>query len=73
LGDLVDVRKECDRLGAEHARLTQLIQGQRAKLANGQFTSRAPAEVVAREREKLASMEQQVESITVKRGQLGCG
>jgi len=73
LGDLVDVKKECDRLGAEHGRLTQLIQGQRGKLSNGQFTSRAPAEVVAREREKLASMEQQVESITVKRRELGCG
>jgi len=73
LGELVDLRKECDRLGSEHGRLTQLIQGQRTKLGNEQFTSRAPAEVVAREREKLASMEQQVAAIALKRAQLGCG
>jgi valyl-tRNA synthetase len=73
LGDLVDVRKECERLGAEHGRLTQLIRGQRAKLGNEQFTTRAPAEVVAREREKLGSMEQQVAAIALKREQLGCG
>jgi valyl-tRNA synthetase len=73
LGDLVDLRKECDRLGTEHGRLTQLIQGQRTKLGNPQFTSRAPADVVTREREKLASMEQQVAAIALKREQLGCG
>ena len=46
---------------------------QRAKLANENFVSRAPAEVVAKEREKLASMEQQVDTISAKRRQLGCG
>jgi len=73
LGELVDLQKECARLDAEHTRLTQLIRGQRAKLSNDQFTSRAPAEVVAREREKQTSMEHQVEAIAHKRKQLGCG
>jgi valyl-tRNA synthetase len=73
LGDLVDVRKECHRLGTEHSRLTQLIQSQRGKLSNEQFTSRAPVEVVTREREKLVSMEQQAAAIALKREQLGCG
>ncbi|MFN8651246.1 MAG: valine--tRNA ligase [Gemmatimonadales bacterium] len=73
LGELVDIRKECERLGAEFARLTQLIQSQETKLGNQNFVSRAPAEVVAKEREKLASMQQQVASIAEKRQQLGCG
>ncbi len=73
LGDLVDLRKECGRLGTEHGRLTRLIQGQRTKLGNEQFISRAPVEVVTREREKLASMEHQVAAIALKREQLGCG
>ncbi len=72
LGDLVDLQKECQRLGAEHARLTGLIESQHKKLGNEQFVSRAPADVVAKEREKLASMEQQAAAIAEKRGQLGC-
>jgi valyl-tRNA synthetase len=72
LGDLVDLRKECDRLGTEHARLTGLIESQQKKLGNEQFVSRAPAEVVLKEREKLASMQQQAAAIAEKRGQLGC-
>jgi valyl-tRNA synthetase len=73
LGDLVDVRRECERLGAEQARLTSMIEGQRKKLANAQFTSRAPANVVQHERDKLVSLEQQAAGIAEKRGQLGCG
>ncbi len=72
LGDLVDLQKECQRLGAEHARLTGLIESQHKKLGNDQFVSRAPADVVAKEREKLAAMEQQAAAIAAKRGQLGC-
>jgi valyl-tRNA synthetase len=73
LGDLVDIRRECERLGTEQARLTGMIEGQRKKLGNEQFTSRAPANVVQHERDKLASLEQQVAAIAEKRGQLGCG
>jgi len=72
LGDLIDVERECDRLGAERARLLGLIAGQDAKLANQQFVARAPAAVVAREREKLASWLEQVEILRQKRHQLGC-
>jgi valyl-tRNA synthetase len=72
LGDLVDVRRECARLGAELSRLTSLIESQRKKLGNEQFTSRAPAKVVHHEREKLASLEQQATAIAEKRTQLGC-
>ncbi|MBK7348974.1 MAG: valine--tRNA ligase [Gemmatimonadetes bacterium] len=72
LGDLVDVHKECERLGTEAARLAQLIEGQRKKLGNEQFVSRAPVNVVQHEREKLASLEQQLAALSEKREQLGC-
>ncbi len=72
LGDLVDLNKECDRLGAELARVTNLIEGQRKKLANEQFTSRAPANVVQHERDRLATLEQQAAGIVEKRRQLDC-
>jgi valyl-tRNA synthetase len=72
LGDLVDIRKECERLGVELARVGQLIEAQQKKLGNEQFVSRAPAAVVEGERAKLAQFEQQVTSLREKRGQLGC-
>jgi valyl-tRNA synthetase len=72
LGDLVDIGRECDRLGTELARLTAMIETQRRKLDNEQFTSRAPASVVQHERDKLASLRQQAAAIGEKRQQLGC-
>jgi valyl-tRNA synthetase len=72
LGELVDIERECQRLGTEQQRLAGMIEGQMKKLANGQFTSRAPANVVRHEREKLASFEHQVAAIAEKRKQLGC-
>jgi valyl-tRNA synthetase len=72
LGDLVDIKKECERLGGEQQRLSSMIEGQRKKLDNPQFISRAPATVVGHERAKLASFEQQLAAIAEKREQLGC-
>ncbi len=72
LGDLVDVEKECQRLGAELDRITGLIEAQQKKLGNEQFVSRAPAAVVEGERAKLLQFEQQAAALTEKRGQLGC-
>ena len=72
LGDLVDIERECARLGEEVTRLGGLVRGQEGKLANPQFVSRAPAEVVEREREKLASWQGQVQTLTQKRQELGC-
>jgi valyl-tRNA synthetase len=72
LGDLVDIQKECARLAAEEHRLSGLIESQRKKLGNEQFVSRAPADVVAKEREKLATMEEQVAALSAKRASLGC-
>jgi valyl-tRNA synthetase len=72
LGDAIDVARECARLGDECARLGQLIGSQERKLANEQFVARAPAEVVNKEREKLATWREQVATLQEKRGRLGC-
>ncbi|MFL5522187.1 MAG: valine--tRNA ligase [Gemmatimonadales bacterium] len=72
LGDAIDVARECERLGAEIARLQQLVASQEKKLSNEQFVSRAPADVVGKEREKLATWREQVSTLQEKRGRLGC-
>ena len=72
LGDLVDTAKECARLGQEAARLTQAIGALEQKLGNEQFVSRAPAAVVQKEREKLASWQDQRAVLDDKRTRLGC-
>ena len=72
LGDAIDLERECARLGAEASRLRGLAAGQARKLANEQFVARAPADVVAREREKLASWTEQAAALDEKRRMLGC-
>ncbi|HPF61894.1 MAG: valine--tRNA ligase [Gemmatimonadetes bacterium] len=72
LGDLVDLDRECARLGAEAERLDGLVAGQERKLANEQFTARAPAAVVEKEREKLESWRAQAAALREKRAALGC-
>jgi len=73
LGDAIDVGRECARLGAEADRLAGLLASQAKKLGNEQFVSRAPAEVVTREREKLAAWTEQRDVLVRKRELLGCG
>jgi valyl-tRNA synthetase len=73
LGGAIDLARECTRLGEERARLQGLVAAQERKLANAQFTSRAPAHVVENERAKLADWSKQVEVLEEKRKRLGCG
>jgi len=73
LGDAIDVGRECGRLGAEADRLAGLVVSQEKKLGNQQFVSRAPSDVVAREREKLAAWTEQRQLLVRKRELLGCG
>jgi valyl-tRNA synthetase len=72
LGELVDLAQECARLSQEAARLTDLVSAQERKLANEQFVSRAPAEIVQKERDKLAAWRDQVGVLDGKRQRLGC-
>ena len=72
LGDAIDLDRECDRLQSEHTRFEQLIWGQKGKLANQQFVSRAPAEVVERERRKLGDWQEQADVLRAKLERLGC-
>ncbi len=72
LGDAIDLGRECARLGGELSRLDSLIASQEAKLGNERFVSRAPAQVVENERQKLASWREQAGVLGEKRRLLGC-
>ena len=58
LSDIIDYEKEKTRLAAELEKLDGEITRAKAKLANESFVSRAPAAVVAGERDKLAKYEE---------------
>ena len=72
LGDAIDVGRECGRLGTEVDRLGKLVESQERKLGNEQFVSRAPTDVVERERQKLFTWKDQREVLVKKRELLGC-
>ncbi|MCC7412542.1 MAG: valine--tRNA ligase [Gammaproteobacteria bacterium] len=57
LADLIDPVAECARLDKEIEKLDAELLRVRGKLANENFVSRAPAEVVARERARLLQIE----------------
>ena len=63
LGDLIDLARERDRLGGEIDKIDQQIKGIEGKLANEKFTSRAPADVVQRERDRLTEFQARRDSI----------
>ena len=60
LAGLIDVEKETARLTKERNNLEKEIARLSGKLANAGFTSKAPAAVVAAEREKLAGYEEKI-------------
>jgi valyl-tRNA synthetase len=65
-------RQECQRLSTELERLDRQLAGLAAKLANEQFTARAPADVVARERDKEVAWRDQRTVLAGKLKALGC-
>jgi valyl-tRNA synthetase len=71
LGEVLDLEKERSRLHGELERLNKLIENQKAKLGNEQFITRAPQDVVAKEREKLTSWREQHAVLVEKRARLG--
>jgi valyl-tRNA synthetase len=60
LEGVVDLEKERERLSVEIQRLSEQLKGVRGKLENEAFVSKAPEEVVARERQKQASFQEQM-------------
>ncbi|MEQ8838860.1 MAG: class I tRNA ligase family protein, partial [Lacipirellulaceae bacterium] len=59
----IDVEAEKKRLSGERDKLTKFIGSLSGKLNNENFVSRAPAEVVQQQREKLAEVEQQLAAV----------
>jgi valyl-tRNA synthetase len=72
LAGAIDVQQECRRLSSELTRLDQQLAGLAGKLTNQQFVARAPAEVVAKEREKERAWRDQRQVLADKLKSLGC-
>jgi len=68
----IDLQQECRRLSGELTRLDQQLGALGTKLTNQNFVARAPAEVVAREREKERAWRDQREALADKLRSLGC-
>ena len=67
----VDVEAERRRLGKEAARIDSDIVRAKAKLDNASFVARAPATVVAQERERLTQFEAEREGLHTQLARLG--
>src|SRR5213596_3429383 len=68
----IDVQQECRRLSGEVTRLDRQLAALAAKLTNQDFVARAPADVVAREREKERAWQDQRRALADKLKVLGC-
>jgi len=68
----IDVQQECRRLSDELGRLDQQLKGLAARLTNESFVSRAPRDVVAKEREKEKAWRDQRDVLAGKLKSLGC-
>jgi valyl-tRNA synthetase len=72
LEGLVDLSTECKRLTEEKERLEKQLLSLAARLTNESFVSRAPQEVVAKEREKEKAWRDQRDILAGKLKSLGC-
>ena len=64
LEGIIDLDRERERLSSEIERLEKLLRSTEGRLANEQFVSKAPAEVVEREREKVQSFRDQLDRLS---------
>jgi valyl-tRNA synthetase len=67
----IDIAAERDRLGKEVARLENEIRKAEGKLGNASFVERAPAAVVAQEKERLAGFGATLAKMREQLGRLG--
>ena len=63
LEGLIDIKVEIERLTKEISRVSSLIKGTKARLENQNFVSRAPEDVINKEREKLQGLEENLEKL----------
>jgi valyl-tRNA synthetase len=61
----VDIGKERERLEAKRKKLFEDFQKAEARLANESFVSRAPADVVEKERQRLKDLQAEIELIDI--------
>ena len=73
LEGVIDVKRERARLGDEITKLESLLEGTRKKLDNESFVTRAPAEVVQKERDKTVQLEEQGSKLREKLAALEAG
>jgi valyl-tRNA synthetase len=66
LEGVIDIERERTRLREEIAKLEGLHAGTSKKLDNAAFVSRAPADVVQKERDRLSQLEEQRTKLGVK-------
>ena len=71
LEGVIDLARERKRMGEEVARVEGQLGGLRTRLANDKFVSNAPAEVVQKERERAAQLEEQSSKLREKLRALG--
>lgn len=71
LEGLIDKDAEIARLDKEIIKLDKIIKQSSGKLSNENYVAKAPADVVAKEREKLAELEQALSQLTQQRQALG--
>jgi valyl-tRNA synthetase len=71
LEGLIDKDAEIARLNKEMSKLDKVIKQSSGKLANENYVAKAPAEVVAKEREKLGEMQQAYQQLEQQLAALG--
>ncbi len=71
LAGLIDLDKEREKLRREAERVGQLLASTSAKLTNENFISRAPAEVIEKERSKVENYREALERLRKNLAQLG--
>ncbi len=70
IGDALDVPKELERIAKELAKIEADLERSTIKLSNPQFTDRAPAEIVEKERQFAAELQDKRDSLQSRRNLL---